>query len=474
MVLRHFNLREQPFGVTPDPRFLFATETHREALSALLYGIESGLGFIALTANPGMGKTTLLFEALAQLRERFRTVFLFQAIQSPVDLVRALLIDLGEKDPQGSMVDLEMRLNEILVSQSETGKRLVVVIDESQNLDGSVLEAVRMLSNFETASRKLMQIVLCGQLQLADRLDDPALLQLRQRISIFAYLKPLSLFETVDYIEHRLKVAGYSGSKPLFTSEAMTLIARHSRGIPRNINNLCFNALSLGCALKKDVIGADAIREVIVDLTVRRKTFPERITVIEADPVPPRRSMGERLRRAWPSLRVPAIAVMLFFLVTLAGERLILANSAALSAAKAVRSDRASGAPAPAGAADPIPSSQSKPEFVDPPSRPLAVRPTAEVHRKTDSADTSAENTRPEDGVRLPEDSVRLVEARDGQSLSTICAEQFSECSPDLLNRIIELNPRIADPDHVRKGQRVILPVAATGPAVNDPEPAGG
>lgn len=466
MVLRHFNLREQPFGVTPDPRFLAITPTHREALSALLYGIESGLGFIALTANPGMGKTTILFETLARLGESARTVFLFQAITSPIELVRALLIDLGEKNPQGTMVDLETRLNEILVSQSETGKRLVVVLDEAQNLDHAVLEAVRMLSNFETASRKLMQIILCGQLQLADRLAEPGLLQLRQRISIFAYLKPLSLFETVDYIQHRLKVARYTGSKPLFSTEAMTLIARHSGGIPRNINNLCFNALSLACALKKNIVDADAIREVIGDLRVHRQTTPERITVTEADPVPSRRSIGEWLRQAWPSLRVPAIAAALCFLLVLAGERLILANPAALGQGKAVHADQASGAPAETGAAVQVSAPQAAPEHAAVPeqaavsSHAPAVRPAAETRRQTAPAGSSDEEA-------PLENDVRLVEARRGQSLFTVCEEQFGGCGPDLLNRIIKLNPNIVNPNRIHQGQRLVLPINANQTEIN-------
>ena len=172
MLLSYFNLRDQPFGVTPDPSYLFHTPTHREALEGLLYGIHSGLGFIALTAEPGLGKTTILLEALTRLGKTVRTVFLFQAISNPTELFRALLIDLGEKDPHGTLIDLEMRLNEILVRQNENGQRLVVVLDEAQNLDDSVLEAVRMLSNFETSSHKLLQVILCGQQQLADRLAD--------------------------------------------------------------------------------------------------------------------------------------------------------------------------------------------------------------------------------------------------------------------------------------------------------------
>ena len=275
MFLNHFNLRDQPFGVTPDPRYLFFTKTHREALEGLLYGINSGLGFIALTGEPGMGKTTLLRAALDRLGSTVRTVFLFQAITDPTELFRALLIDLGEKDPPGTLIDLEMRLNEILVKHNESGKRLVVVLDEAQNLDDSVLEAIRMLSNFETSRHKLLQVILCGQQQLADRLATPELVQLRQRISIFATLKPLTRLETADYIQHRLKVAAYENSTPLFTPEAVSLIAHYGDGIPRIINNICFNSLSIGCALGKKTIDADVVREAIVDLRLEGSKFAE-------------------------------------------------------------------------------------------------------------------------------------------------------------------------------------------------------
>jgi type II secretory pathway predicted ATPase ExeA len=269
LLLNHFNLRDQPFGVTPDPRYFFPSKTHREALSGLLYGIDSGLGFIALTAEPGMGKTTILRMALDRLGNTAKTVFLFQVITGPSELFRALLIDLGEKDLPGTLIELEMRLKEILAKHSESGPRLVVILDEAQNLDDSVLEAIRMLSNFEASSHKFLQVILCGQQQLADRLATPELLRLSQRISIFATLKPLTRVETADYIEHRLKVAGYENSNPLFTPEAVSLIADYGDGIPRNINNICFNALSFGCALGRKVIDAEVVREAIVDLGLK-------------------------------------------------------------------------------------------------------------------------------------------------------------------------------------------------------------
>ena len=269
MVLSHFKLREQPFGVTPDPRFLYSSSTHREALASLLYGLRCGLGFVALTAQPGMGKTTLLFEVLHKLPEPTKTVFLFQTVTTPAELFRAILVDLGATSIPENLVDMQTRLNEVLVAQSSKGRPLVVVIDEAQNLNHAVFEAVRMLSNFETSRHKLMQIILSGQPQLAEKLALPELLQLRQRISIFAHLAPLSASDTVEYIHRRLAVAGYEGKDSLFTREALALIARHSRGIPRNINNLCFNALSLACALKRKLIDTDIIREVVADLEIK-------------------------------------------------------------------------------------------------------------------------------------------------------------------------------------------------------------
>ena len=266
MVLEYYNLREQPFGVTPDFRYLYSSATHREALASLLYGLDAGRGFVALIAKPGMGKTTLLFHALNQIKDRAKVVFVFQTICTPVDFLRAVLADLGVHETQGTLIELQSKLNEVVTEQSRSGKPLVIVIDEAQNLDDSVLELVRMLSNFETSQEKLIQIVLSGQPQLADKLASSQFVQLRQRVSIFGFLKPFSPVETALYIEHRLQVAGYRVGTPLFTRGALAMIAEHSEGVPRNINNLCFNAMSLGCALKRRTIDREIVREVIADL----------------------------------------------------------------------------------------------------------------------------------------------------------------------------------------------------------------
>jgi type II secretory pathway predicted ATPase ExeA len=266
MFLEYYGLKQEPFGVTPDPRFLFPTATHREALAAIRYGIEAGRGFLALMAPPGMGKTTLLFRLLKHLQGSARTVFLFQTISNPTDLMRYLLMDLGV-DHLRDMVSMHRELNQILFSEANAGRRFVLVIDEAQNLSEPVLEAARLLSNFETPTTKLMQIVLSGQPELAAKLNRPSMSQLRQRISIFTRLEPFKPEETFAYIEHRLNVAGHEGP-PIFTRAAMELIAEHSQGIPRNINNLCSNSLSLGFAVEQTQIGAGVVNRVIADLSL--------------------------------------------------------------------------------------------------------------------------------------------------------------------------------------------------------------
>ena len=314
MLLSHYGFGESPFGVTPDPRYLYASETHREALAALLYGINSGLGFMALVATPGMGKTTLLFEVLDAIRHKAATAFLFQPVSTPVELLRALLTELGISHPQGGLIELQFQLNELLVKQSGKGKRLVVVIDEAQNLNDDVLEQVRMLSNFETSREKLIQIILAGQPQLADRLASSELLQLRQRISIVARLEPLSSSETATYIRHRLTVAGYDKEAPLYSSSAVAMIAQHSEGIPRNINNLCFNALTLGCALKQTTIGPDVVREVIADLDLKALAAGTQASKNrdKRTPAPPPASDRVKLdRRAWRLTTVSLLGVLL-------------------------------------------------------------------------------------------------------------------------------------------------------------------
>lgn len=267
MFLQFFGLNEQPFGVTPDPRFLYMGAAHQEAFASLVYGVETGRGFMALIAGPGLGKTTLIHHLMERLRDSARTAFLFQSQTNPQDFLRSLIRDLGVEPAGQAFSDLQEQLHQMLVMGANSGQRVVVVIDEAQNLNDSLLEAVRMLSNFETAKSKLLQVVLVGQPGLADKLLRPHLAQLRQRISIITHFPPFQGSDIEKYILHRLRVAGYQGGR-LFSAEAIALIARYSGGVPRIINNLCFSALSLAYAKGQKGIDESAVREAIADLNL--------------------------------------------------------------------------------------------------------------------------------------------------------------------------------------------------------------
>jgi general secretion pathway protein A len=269
MFLEFYGLREQPFGVTPDPRFLYLSPAHREALASLDYGIESGRGFLALIAQPGMGKTTLLFQLLQKFGGTARTALLCQTQCNSQEFLRFLYAELRSEGDALGAVRPHDGLTEILLREALAGRRVIIVVDEAQNLDRSVLETIRLLSDFETPRAKLLQIVLAGQPQLADTLASQELSKLRQRISLLKGLSPLSLGETRNYIAHRLHIAGYAGA-PLFTPEAILAIAQFAEGIPRTINNVCFNALSLSCGLRQRAVGVAAVEEVISDLDVTK------------------------------------------------------------------------------------------------------------------------------------------------------------------------------------------------------------
>lgn len=265
MFLDYFGMREQPFGVTPDPRFLYLSPAHREALASLYYGVEAGRGFLSMIARPGMGKTTLLFQLLEEFRNAAKTAFLFQTQCDSREFIRFLLAELGIDSKEQDRVKMHEEFNQVLLREMKAGKRFVVVIDEAQNLDDSVLETVRLLSNFETPRAKLMQIILSGQPELADKLARPHLSQLRQRISIVARLDPLSPQHVHEYINHRLRLSGYAGPR-LFLPDAEAAIIERSEGIPRTINNLCFNAMSLAYALGKKQIDRNLVEEISGDL----------------------------------------------------------------------------------------------------------------------------------------------------------------------------------------------------------------
>lgn len=242
-----YELTEKPFSLTPNPRYVFYSEHYRSALEHLLYGLREKEGFMLLTGMVGTGKTTLCRELLESLEgKRFKTALVFNPFLNGVEMLQALLTEFGcSYPPNASKKELLDRLNRFLLSQLIEGYTCIAVFDEAQHLSAEFLEQIRVLSNLETEKEKLLQIVLVGQPELRDRIQQPSLAQLDQRVSLRCTLRDLNRDETERYIYHRLNVAGAQG-RIHFTRRAISRIHKESKGVPRLINLICDRTLLAG------------------------------------------------------------------------------------------------------------------------------------------------------------------------------------------------------------------------------------
>lgn len=240
----YFGFRESPFNITPDPRFIFFSQTHREAFDHILFGLRERKGFILLTGEVGSGKTTLCRAVLEQLDSRFKTALILNPCMTATQLLKAILVELGLKPKRDRVGSLQV-LNEFLLAQVAAGNDVVLVIDEAQDMSMELLEELRLLSNLETNTRKLLQILLVGQPELREKINRKELRQLRQRITVRYHLQPLSYDEMKFYIRHRIGMCSRNG-QPTFNWMAMFGIYHYSHGIPRLINAACDKVLLYG------------------------------------------------------------------------------------------------------------------------------------------------------------------------------------------------------------------------------------
>jgi type II secretory pathway predicted ATPase ExeA len=281
MYKQFFGLQDNPFNVSPDPRYLLLTPAAEEALACLTYGIQTRRGFILLTGEVGTGKTTLIHKLLEWLRGReVPTAYSFNSLQDSSQLLGFILADLGLSTTHTDSSPPLLELYNFLLDRFQAGSTTVLIIDEAQCLSQQVLEEIRLLTNFETATEKLLQVVLVGQPELEAKIKRSELRALRQRIALRAKLYPFTLDESSQYIARRLEVAGASGNT-IFDRKAVEAIYRYSEGIPRVINVLCELALVSAFADQHKTISADIIESVAADFGV------------ESDPVPTREN-GKR------------------------------------------------------------------------------------------------------------------------------------------------------------------------------------
>jgi general secretion pathway protein A len=263
--LEYYGLTEPPFDITPNPRFIFFSPKHREAFNHLLYGIRERKGFVQLTGEVGAGKTTVCRAMMDQLGDRYATALILNPVLDADQLVKAIAMEFGLDVRSLDRLETVAALNEFLLKQVEQHKEAVLIIDEAQDLTNELLEQVRLLSNLETDDRKLLQIVLMGQPELRDRLNDFGLRQLRQRITVRYHLRPLTRTEVGQYVHHRLQVSGAKGS-PYFTAPALWRIYMYSGGVPRLVNAVCDKCLLAGFVQLRDRIDFRSVGRAIREL----------------------------------------------------------------------------------------------------------------------------------------------------------------------------------------------------------------
>ena len=296
MYCEYFGFAKRPFELTPDPSFLYLGEAHREGLATLVYGVRSGKGFVLITGEVGTGKTTLLHALLGQLDSSTASAFIFNPRLEPLDFFQVLFEELGIEIPCQTKADYLLALNKFLIERLEKNEPTLLIIDEAQNLSTEMLEEIRLLSNLETPTSKLIQIMLVGQPELKELLARPELRQLRQRIGLRHHLRPFDDKEIREYVGERLTRAGYTG-KGLFKRGALRELYAVTGGTPRLVNSVCDSALLLAYSQQKRVLDAALIREVAGEMElVPEDVQPARSTTNG------RGEEGAKPRRGWLGL----------------------------------------------------------------------------------------------------------------------------------------------------------------------------
>jgi general secretion pathway protein A len=301
MYLKFFQLSEKPFELTANPKMLFLTPGHREALAQLMYGVQEEKGFILMTGEVGTGKTTLLRALVDRMENQIETAFILNSTLPFDEILEYALADFGVPDPHGTRAQRLMALNRFLIEQRRASRKTILIIDEAQNLSIETLEQIRLLSNFETSTGKLLQIILAGQPELHVKLQLSELRQLKQRIGLRCVLQPMTAEEVEQYISNHLRVSG--GRRQLFTAAAIRRIAAYSNGIPRVVNMVCDHCLLVGYA--------EQIREIDADIVKRAVAYLESNGRRSISLQPTRLRIGNFSRRvvvAWSAGAVAAAA----------------------------------------------------------------------------------------------------------------------------------------------------------------------
>jgi len=415
MYANFYNLKKEPFHITPDPEFLFLSPSHKEALGSIIYGVGHKKGFVLITGEVGVGKTTIVRSYLEDVdRSKLKIIYIFNSNVSFQGLLKTIYRELGITALADDVFELVNQLHYVLIEEYKKGITVVLIIDEAQNMPVETLENIRMLSNLETSTDKLIQIVFCGQPEFEQKLDRKELRQLKQRIAVKATIRPLTDEESRAYILHRLQKAS-AESSTLFTDGAVRKIVKEAHGIPRLINILCENSFITALGYRKGRITAGIVQEVISDFSGKKK--------------------GRILKTALVSLALAlAILSSVFFYKHNERGRPVTGSTPAAQTVANKTAD-SSIMPVEKVLRDENVSNVSSPEETS-----LLEQPVKELRNPAKS------------GFPV----IRIVKA--GDTLSRLIREVYGVSSKELLLNVRENNPGIHDADRILIGEQILFP----------------
>ncbi len=456
MYLDFFKLNEKPFNVTPDPHFLYMSPSHQEAFANLLYGIRERKGFTVLTGEVGTGKTTLLHNLLGTLEEEIRTVYIFHTGLEFDEMLLMVHQELGipvKEETRGGMIQ---SLNLYLIEQLRQDRNVALIIDEAQNLSSEFLENLRLLSNLETAKEKLLQIVLVGQPELEAKLGLTELRQLDSRISVKGRIHPLDESESEAYLLHRLNLAGAGGS-PIFDVEALKMVCKNGRGIPRRLNMLADNAMLIAYADGDRSVSASHVRECLKDF---EKKY--------AAPPAEEGAAGRKRSATLPWFMFTALlAVTLIYVSYEFGKRQVIERLAPEHLPSTSLAEDMVRGPEIQPEALPQDSEPTEESLVqDPPPDPATIR--SAVSPDMDTLPRIADGVMPETWPealslsrirqavgRAPRIAYRV---RHGDQFNRLTLRLSGRRDPLFLSAVREMNPHIENFDHIRPGWILFFP----------------